>query len=56
MARPKSVQAEEVNQAPLSNDRLKAFLKDNKEDHYNFEDEVYYKVSSGSLNLDFVMG
>jgi len=56
MARPKSVQSEEVNQAPLSNDRLKAFLKDNKEDHYNFEDEVYYKVSSGSLNLDFVMG
>jgi len=55
MARPKSIQ-EEVVQGPISNDRLKAFLKDNKEDHYNFEEETYYKVSSGSLNLDFVMG
>jgi len=56
MARPKSIQTEEIPQGPISNDRLKAFLKDNKEDHYNFEDEIYYKVSSGSLNLDFVMG
>lgn len=55
MARTKSVQ-EEAPQGNLANDRLKAFLKDNKEDHYNFEEEIYYKVSSGSLNLDFVMG
>ena len=37
---------------PSASDRLLSFLKDNKEDHYNFEDEVYYKVSTGSLNLD----
>ena len=45
---------EEVIQStgPSATDRLLSFLKDNKEDHYNFEDEVYYKVSTGSLNLD----
>lgn len=37
---------------PTASDRLLSFLKDNKEDHYNFEDEIYYKVSTGSLNLD----
>jgi RecA/RadA recombinase len=55
MARPKAV-VEEAPQGEIVNDRLKAFLKSNKEDHYNFEEEIYYKVSSGSLNLDFVMG
>jgi RecA/RadA recombinase len=45
---------EEVVQStgPSASDRLLSFLKDNKEDHYNFEDEIYYKVSTGSLNLD----
>jgi len=46
---------EEVQQesiGPSASDRLLSFLKDNKQDHYNFEDEVYYKVSTGSLNLD----
>lgn len=45
---------EETQQSsgPSASDRLLSFLKDNKEDHYNFEDEVYYKVSTGSLNLD----
>ena len=37
---------------PSASDRLLSFLKDNKEDHYNFEEEIYYKVSTGSLNLD----
>lgn len=37
---------------PSASDRLLAFLKSNQEDHYNFENEVYYKVSTGSLNLD----
>jgi len=32
---------------------LKIFLKQNEEHHYNFEDEVDYKVSSGSLKVDF---
>ena len=55
MARPKA-NVEEAPQGEIVNDRLKAFLKSNKDDHYNFEEEIYYKVSSGSLNLDFVMG
>jgi RecA/RadA recombinase len=31
---------------------LKKFLKDKKDDHYNFEESFDYKVSSGSLQLD----
>ena len=37
---------------PSAKSRLSSFLKENKDDHYNYEDEVYYKVSTGSLNLD----
>ena len=33
-----------------------SFLKANKEDHYNFEDEINYKVSSGSLQFDLQLG
>ena len=32
---------------------LKAFLLQNKEHHYNFEEEIDYRVSSGSLKVDF---
>ena len=32
---------------------LKGFLKQNKEHHYNFEEEISYKISSGSLKMDF---
>lgn len=39
-----------------TNDLLKSFLKSEKENHYNFEEEVNWKVSSGSLNLDSVLG
>lgn len=39
-----------------ANDMLKSFLKENKEHHYNYEDEIDYKVSSGSLNVDFELG
>jgi RecA/RadA recombinase len=35
---------------------LKSFLKINKDDHYNFEEAITYKVSSGSLLLDYVLG
>jgi RecA/RadA recombinase len=34
---------------------LEKFLKDKKEDHYNFEDSVDYKASSGSLQLDLTL-
>ena len=35
---------------------LENFLKTNKEDHYNFEVEENYKVSSGSLQFDVELG
>lgn len=35
---------------------LGLFLKQNEEHHYNFEDEIDYKVSSGSLKVDFELG
>ena len=34
---------------------LSNYLKANKDDHYNFEDTVEYKVSSGSLQLDLYL-
>ena len=36
-------------------DVLSNYLKANKDDHYNFEDTVEYKVSSGSLQLDLYL-
>jgi RecA/RadA recombinase len=39
-----------------SNEVLSSFLKSNKEDHYNFEDDFEFKVSSGSLQLDIQLG
>jgi len=36
-----------------SKSQLGAFLKTNKDDHYNFEEEVFYKSSSGSLKVDY---
>jgi len=38
------------------NDTLKSFLKEHKEHHYNYEETIEYKVSSGSLNVDFELG
>jgi RecA/RadA recombinase len=35
---------------------LGIFLKNNKASHYNFEEEINYKVSSGSLLMDFELG
>lgn len=35
---------------------LGKFLKSNKEDHYNFEDDTDYKISSGSLQFDLQLG
>ena len=38
------------------NETLKSFLKENKEHHYNYEEEIDYKISSGSLSVDFELG
>ena len=46
----------ETKDAISSQNVLGSFLKTNKEDHYNFEDEVDYKVSSGSLQFDLQLG
>jgi RecA/RadA recombinase len=39
-----------------STDVLNSFLKQNQSDHYNFEESIDYKVSSGSLQLDLHLG
>jgi RecA/RadA recombinase len=39
-----------------SSEILGSFLKQNASDHYNFEETVDYKVSSGSLQLDLQLG
>jgi len=36
--------------------QIQAYLNDHKNDHYNFEEEHTYTVSSGSLLLDIEMG
>ena len=38
------------------NQLMQKFLKDNEKDHYNFEQEHDYVVSSGSLILDYELG
>ena len=51
MARTKT---KPVTPAKLTvNDKLSNFLKTNQENHYNFEEEIDYKVSFGSLVVDF---
>ena len=44
--------SDKLNSANL----LGNFLKANKEDHYNFEEEIDYKISSGSLQFDLHLG
>jgi RecA/RadA recombinase len=47
---------EELKQASASKNVLSSFLKDTKGEHYNFEDEKTFNVSTGSLLLDSEMG
>ena len=37
-------------------DQIQAYLEQHKGDHYNFEEERVYTVSSGSVLLDIEMG
>lgn len=39
-----------------SKTQLGSFLESNKKDHYNFYPDIDYKISSGSLNIDLVIG
>jgi len=56
MGRKPKEEVVETSNLPSAKTRLSAFLKQNKDDHYNFEEEIYYKVSTGSLNLDIATG
>lgn len=47
---------EETTVPKNSLSQIAAFLKANKEDHYNFEEQKDYKISSGSLILDLETG
>ena len=51
MARKKKT---ESGSNPL--EQIQSYLEQNKGDHYNFEEERTYTVSSGSLLLDIEMG
>lgn len=52
----KDKNTDEKPEAVSASGQLEAFLKSNKDDHFNFEEDIYYKVSSGSLNLDIEVG
>jgi RecA/RadA recombinase len=51
---PKKKEKNTEGVSPL--DQISAYLESNKGDHYNFEEERSYTVSSGSLLLDIEMG
>ena len=52
-AKKKTKQSDSVLTA---SEQLSSFLKTHKEDHYNYEEAIEYKVSSGSLTLDIETG
>lgn len=60
MAKTKKKDKKETEELQESNfnpsDSLGLFLKNNKDFHYNFEEEIDYKISSGSLIMDFEIG
>ena len=45
-----------ITEGPSPVEQIQSYLKENKEDHYNFEETPEYTVSSGSLLLDIEMG
>jgi len=47
---------EDENSILTSQSQLDSFLKTNKDSHFNFQDVVDYKVSSGSMILDYHLG
>ncbi len=50
----KKTQKTDSGISPL--DQIENYLKENQGDHYNFEQERDYSISSGSLSLDIEMG
>jgi RecA/RadA recombinase len=56
MARTSSKPEEVKTTGQSPANQLDTFLKAHDQEHYNFEKEVNYRVSSGSLNLDMEIG
>ena len=54
MPRKKKATAEEVEGSSIN--QLGDLLNQYSDDHYNFKEDVYYKVSTGSLILDIRTG
>ena len=54
MAKKKDEIVESYGNSPA--EQIKAYLKNNKQDHYAFDQAETYRVSSGSLLLDIEMG
>jgi RecA/RadA recombinase len=54
----KKKEKEEVQQSKIltSQEQMTSFLKSNKDSHYNFEETIEYRVSSGSLLFDYKLG
>ena len=52
----KATKQEQDENADNSKSLLKAALDDNKADHYNYDETVYWKSSTGSLILDAATG
>lgn len=52
MSRKSKDESTEAASILTSQEQLKSFLKQNKESHYNFEETIDYRVSSGSLIFD----
>lgn len=52
----KAKEQDQVQTDSSSKSFLKSFLKEKSEHHYNFEETINYKVSTGSLNLDMQTG
>jgi len=53
---PRKKKIDSASGALTSEEQIASYLTQNKEDHYNFEEDHDYIVSSGSLLLDIEMG
>ena len=56
MAKIKELKAEDKIEGKTSNDILNEVLTENKKEHFNFQQRVNWKVSTGSLLLDLATG
>ena len=55
-AKKKDEETEEESSLSEAQKHLKTLFKDKKDDHYNFEDTIYYKVPSSSMTMNAEMG